>query len=31
MDWIAQLWPVVVVLGIWILLKVALQKAGVPT
>ncbi len=31
MHWIGQVWPVIAMVGVWILLQVVLRKAGVPT
>jgi len=31
MDWIAQIWPIAAMIGVWILLQIILRKAGVPT
>jgi hypothetical protein len=31
MNWLGQIWPIVAVLGIWILLQVILRRMGVPT
>ena len=30
MEWLRQAWPVVAVVGAWILLHIVLRKAGVP-
>jgi hypothetical protein len=31
MEWLSQIWPIVAMVGVWILLQVLLRKAGVPT
>jgi hypothetical protein len=31
MDWLGNVWTVLVALAVWIVLQIILRKAGVPT